>query len=860
MMSIYGRGEDDEAKKPAKKYHNPCRFAGHDHEWRDCPNNYRNKNKRPGSFNMGNKFHGKEGQEIGGGIGKSTSWGALGADYYGPASESAVGTNKNSDWHGDGSARGYKSNEKSNDLPQIGSRSKSFGAESSRSSIVDRVDRGFEIDNESASGTVDSDHSPHNNTAPGDRKWNQYNNRYSPATVPKPRASPTALSAPNQHERGYSSASFTPLSTGPRRGSVQLNPNIPVPPFNRSQSYDSGSVRRDAKVQGEEVADSSFYRKLAADSSSPMRSNDTMDSESNLQQQSLGTGSMSPPRGQMIHRLNSNTSAQEQSSVHDTPHQSKSGPKAHEAVETAPPTPSSPMKQTAVAKEEPAPTLSLTCAELGAPEKVSKAEDIVSKMNALMNKPNDAIKSDSSGKSAVRLPSKNEILKCMAVIDGKIKTKDDEASAVKKEIKEIEQEKLAEMERLLKQEEEKRQNLIDGVASRKTEREVSIQTKEDELATAIGVHKASTEEGRSEELLQFHNDCSEDLVTSVAKLNTEISLIQNQLEETEMVIEEIDAPLVSNEEADADFGINESYFVPTLDAPGKMASLISSVLADNQRIAAEAHHESLAAIPYFPHSEEELAASRDSPKSVITNEEWSNRARKVTGLDNALYRDPADVPMFKENNESFLEIGPQIKELIRAKKKKLKKRWEDLASQYLVRQMVFNEETGVNTETSERGGFFTLTGRVDESGEIQPLGNVRGNNPYRRPRRGVSPGDVVRSEYEQEQIIAEIAAKEAMEKRIKEGGCALHHQRGMLENVSSHQVWHALGLPSLNIFSSPQLFFFVVVVCFILKWILGKSRIGFHGGRKGAQEYQCMDRHGKVHFLRSIPPPSKGFS
>jgi hypothetical protein len=36
----------------------------------------------------------------------------------------------------------------------------------------------------------------------------------------------------------------------------------------------------------------------------------------------------------------------------------------------------------------------------------------------------------------------------------------------------------------------------------------------------------------------------------------------------------------------------------------------------------------------------------------------------------------------------------------------------------------------------------------------------------------------------EEQIIVEIAAKEAMEKRIKEGGCSLPHQRGWLENVS----------------------------------------------------------------------------
>lgn len=557
-----------------------------------------------------------------------------------------------------------------------------------------------------------------------------------------------------------------------------MNPNIPVPLFNRSQSYDTGSVR-DAKRDEEGGDTSFFYRKLAADSSSPMTSHDT--SPSAVEKHS---GSMSPPRSQSIHRLNSNP-AQDPgvAAAEGLPQHARSGSKVFETTDAPhPPTPSSPTKQPAVTKEEPAP-LSLTCAELGAPEKVSKAEAIVSKMNALMNKAADAVMSD-SGKSAVRLPSKNEILKCMAVIDGKIKVKDDNASAVKKQIKEIEREKIAEEKRLLKQEEEKRQSLIDGVATRKTEREGSIQTKEDDFIKAVDAQKASSLEGMSGELLKFESHCSDAIQSSAAKLNFEISTIQNEVEEAEMTIEDMDAPLASSQEDSADLDIDESDFVPTLDAPGKMASLISSILEDNQRIAAEAHHESLEAIPYFPQSEEEMAVTRNSPTSVITNEEWSNRARKVTGLHDALYTCPSDVPMFDENNESFLEMGSQIKECIRLKKKKLKKRWEDLASQYLVRQMIFNEETGVNTETSERGGFFSITGRVDESGEIRPLENVRGNNPYRRPRRGVSPGDVARSEYEQEQIIAEIAAKEAMEKRIKEGGCALPHQRGMLENVS----------------------------------------------------------------------------
>ncbi|KAL3782577.1 hypothetical protein HJC23_005280 [Cyclotella cryptica] len=825
MMSIYGRGGEDalpSVVEEKKKYHNPCRFAGHDHDWRDCPNNFRNKGKHRGSgtgFGM-SKYHGsgdyktnKEGGESVSGISKSTSWGGGGGDYYGPASETSGGGSVNASDRGHDSSvvRGYsKPTEKtSHDLPLIGSRSKSFGAETtSRGAVVDRADRGFDVDNESLSGPADSQHSPvHASASSGERKWQQYNSRtdrnyYSPGPVSKPRPSPTP-SVPSNNERGYSSMSFTPLSTGgPRRRSVQINPSIPHPPFNRSQSSDSGGMRD--KREGEDAAaDTSFYRRLAmANSSSSIENRDSMEGErvvadkkSNVQLQSSGHVPESSPNPNQTLRQEEESrahpSVQEKTSkvcegneevTTGCSQQSRTSSKVESMHEVTPTPLATPTKQLPNKEEEKSP--SLTCAELGAAEKVAKAEEIVSKMNALMNK--TPIKSTSAFKhatceSVVPLPTKNEILKCMAVIDGRIKIKDDDASSVKKQLKAIEQELILEEERLIKEEEEKRQSLIQGVASRRTERESSVQEKEGNLAKLVDRKKSSMEEERKDELLQFEKDCTHALKANAAKLNSEISLAENQVEEAELMIEEMDVPPPSSAQVDAspDF-VDESDFVSTLDAPGKMTNLIASVLEDNQRIAAEAHQESLAAIPFFPKSQEDANATRNSPTSVVSNEEWSNRARKVTGLADALYTEPADVPMFHENNQTFLEIAPQIKECIRSKKQKLKKRWEDLANQYLVRQMIYNEETGVNTETSERGGFFSITGRIDESGDV--TSSVRGNNPYRRPRRGVSPGDVVRSEYEQEQIIAELAAKEAMEKRIKEGGCALPHQRGVLEN------------------------------------------------------------------------------
>jgi hypothetical protein len=66
---------------------------------------------------------------------------------------------------------------------------------------------------------------------------------------------------------------------------------------------------------------------------------------------------------------------------------------------------------------------------------------------------------------------------------------------------------------------------------------------------------------------------------------------------------------------------------------------------------------------------------------------------------------------------------------------------------------------------------------------LEPAGSRASTNPYRRARRG----NEVRSEYEQEQIIAEIAAKEALEKRILFGGSDLPRQVGSLERALNGQ-------------------------------------------------------------------------
>jgi hypothetical protein len=429
-------------------------------------------------------------------------------------------------------------------------------------------------------------------------------------------------------------------------------------------------------------------------------------------------------------------------------------------------------------KEEKKKAEVLTCSALKDEEKIRKAEDIICRMAKVMDNLSPSVPSD---EGLTPLPTKIEITKCMAALEKKIKAKGQEAAATKKKVREMEEqekeermrkemEKVKEEERKAQEELDKRRSIEKEFEDRIDRRNQTVKDKRDELMQVFNARKHELSQKRLSERTKIENECRAAVEEKTGGLKMEISTIRQKVKEAERTIQELDE-LAFQEASLATIPdiIDEdgSDALPTMDAPGKMSSLISKILAQNQRTASEAHHDSLTAIPFFPEGGKE-------DETNASYKEWSNRARRVTGIHDALYLEPKDLPMFEENNRTFLELAPRMKEIIRAKNNKLKSRWEDLANQYVTRQAIYKEETGVDLESS--GGYFSAAKPI-EIEEPAP----RGNNPYRRPRRGISPGDVVRSEYEQEQIIAEIAAKEAMEKRIKEGGCALPRQRGLLE-------------------------------------------------------------------------------
>ncbi len=430
-------------------------------------------------------------------------------------------------------------------------------------------------------------------------------------------------------------------------------------------------------------------------------------------------------------------------------------------------------------KEPPSPVkpAALTCSALKDEVKINKAEEIICRMAKIMD---NASASVPSAEGLTPLPTKIEITKCMAELEKKIKAKGKQATTTKKEVREMEEQekeermrkemdKIKEEERKAQEELDRRRSIEKEFEDRINERNQSVEDKREELMRVFNARKDDFKEQKRSGLAKLENDCQAAIDEKVSGLKKKIFATREKVKEAERTIQELDelafqeANIAAMPEMMDEDGADN---LPTMDAPGKMSGLIGTILAQNQRTASEAQHDSLSAIPYFPQ------AAQDG--ETVSNEEWSNRARQVTGIHDALYLEPKDTPMFEENNRTFLELAPLMKECIRGQNEKLKARWTDLANQYVTRQTIYKEETGVDLESS--GGYFSA-GKPIEIDEPAP----RGNNPYRRPRRGISQGDVVRSEYEQEQIIAELAAKEAMEKRIKEGGCALPRQQGVLE-------------------------------------------------------------------------------
>ena len=411
------------------------------------------------------------------------------------------------------------------------------------------------------------------------------------------------------------------------------------------------------------------------------------------------------------------------------------------------------------------------------------------------------------------MPTKHLILKAVAGLDVKIKRGQHDVQRLEEEVKKIVEEeeetmKREEMERKEKEEKRQEEELKRIELERKAEQERHLQEHRKELQVKVDKMQRifQEEQKQAQEEMEEHirqvqieerrrrtEEIKEQMEVASQSFDRDITKAQKALNKASKATTNAEANMATavaeyqqSKEAEAT--------APELanESANELVGMVSSIIEENKRRAREAQLESLSLIPFTP------GVEASSDPSTKTNEQWANEARQVTGLADALYTEPSESPYFDVANDTHALIEPLVTEYIRDKHRRLQDRWEELAEEYMIRKEIYDKTHTIrlakeksigakSVKTSILGSKPSAIGR----GGIISAGERTTGNPYRRARRGNAGaggsgyGDVVRSEYEQEQIIAELTAKEAMEKRIKHGGSKLPRQVCDLEKVCS---------------------------------------------------------------------------
>ena len=277
-------------------------------------------------------------------------------------------------------------------------------------------------------------------------------------------------------------------------------------------------------------------------------------------------------------------------------------------------------------------------------------------------------------------------------------------------------------------------------------------------------------------------------------------------------------------EPDFDAGVStelRSILAARKDEPHQMQKLVTSIMAENHARASLSQQKVLSLIPFTQFLDWEMSYdSNDQSKTDVLappnlipeqsqggeiqeadddsnirryNARMSNLAREVTGEGDAMYTNPSETPLYPYIAKNHEMIKPSVKEHIRSKKADLYDHWKELAYEYQMRNKLYTKDKkAVSSNHCEPSSEYISMPMMHRSGRSRS--NNMGSQLSARGRRarrganvsnGMGNGDIVWSEYEQEQIIAELAAKENMEKRIKLGGSELPRQICQLERVSN---------------------------------------------------------------------------
>ena len=468
-------------------------------------------------------------------------------------------------------------------------------------------------------------------------------------------------------------------------------------------------------------------------------------------------------------------------------------------------------------KPEPLPPL-LTSA-LGEGEIVERAETAMFHLSEVVG--DKGLKAE--GDDLSKLPAKQMIMSAVTEIEKLIKEAQKELdsceegkkNALKEEAKqeELENQRLAE-EMARRVEEEKQKAEEDRRIQEKLKAEGLKKAMEDSREEFSQVRKTLEEEceQRIDKAKQDHKQLHEEalelqIFKAKENFDKDIAKARNFVEKAKSSVTRVESKLAaarseheslvkSVQRGDAQQQRKDSE---RTSCPTSSSSLVVQIIAENNRRAQEAQilGFSMTSENDYPSIEEQTSEESGGPKDPQFGkscEEWSVFTKQVTGLSDALYSEPSEAPYYQQHERTHALLAPTVKEYIQHQKKLLVDEWTVLSEEYEIRKRLYEKQQKKLAKKAQRSSISVsrksiLAGDKETSGTGQGIdrGNIlesssrTSNNPYRRARRG----NEVRSEYEQEQIIAEIAAKEAMERRITHGGSKITRQVSRVERVGS---------------------------------------------------------------------------
>eukprot|EP00587_Corethron_hystrix_P001376 CAMPEP_0113300698 /NCGR_PEP_ID=MMETSP0010_2-20120614/2217_1 /TAXON_ID=216773 ORGANISM="Corethron hystrix, Strain 308" /NCGR_SAMPLE_ID=MMETSP0010_2 /ASSEMBLY_ACC=CAM_ASM_000155 /LENGTH=1531 /DNA_ID=CAMNT_0000154161 /DNA_START=1784 /DNA_END=6380 /DNA_ORIENTATION=- /assembly_acc=CAM_ASM_000155 len=389
----------------------------------------------------------------------------------------------------------------------------------------------------------------------------------------------------------------------------------------------------------------------------------------------------------------------------------------------------------------------LTCLSLGSTQKAVKAERLIGKLAKLLSAPDlGQYQGCRNNVEELELPSNEHIFDGIKHIDSLIEKKMEEKKNCESKLSE------------LKNKEEAMFNLVE-----KEREEIRREFKIILERMRVAMENEIKETSLTADILQEENDDSieKQAVTSAraALHHASESVIKGEMAENdadarsndreakvESVSKQISAlepHFVSPASFQRLFGKQQHFLA--LDSPGETKELVQMITEENNQRVIFSHESSLDAL--------------------------SGLARTVSGPANALYLEPMANPLFEHTDECYKKNRHHIMRTVHSQNVVLHNHWEKLGKIYRYHYKTWDEEK--RRDLCSSSDEYSKKRKFDDM-ESDYVG-VR--NTHRRPRRS-NGNDVARSDYDQDQIIKELTAKET---RISKGGSDLPRQRCTLE-------------------------------------------------------------------------------